>query len=364
MQWRFVNRAIDEVENESVPAIILICRNSTDTAFYQRLRPYPRVNLKRLSVLFKDYSNTPIGFGVSIFCLAKAEKKVLYPKFLSAFENHGEPSIPFDHIFVSKPEFWKLLDRLGDFTGSHHRDHWVKCSLCAKWRIMPWDAIKHLSSTMTWDCSQLNPPHSSCLTPLTRMESVGGHYVVKDEDDEYDPEFRIFDVHHQEEDRTNVTPLVKINKVAIKRKLDAIICDIERKDVQISPREQAGESGNVDLRSLTALELARKARMAANKAYLTEIGTKLPDISNQDQYGNLVSLAARGMAGHVAKRMCFSEIEKARLEYQKVALLLSKEEKSLKDRLEKVQSTKLRAKSNLEAAIQAADIIEKELIAK
>lgn len=38
VQWRFVNRAIDEVENGSVPAVILIARNSTDTNYFQRLR--------------------------------------------------------------------------------------------------------------------------------------------------------------------------------------------------------------------------------------------------------------------------------------------------------------------------------------
>ena len=31
VQWRFVNRAIDEVENDSVPCVLLVCRNSTDT---------------------------------------------------------------------------------------------------------------------------------------------------------------------------------------------------------------------------------------------------------------------------------------------------------------------------------------------
>lgn len=55
VQWKFVNRAIDEVENGNVPAVLLICRNSTDTAYFQRLRPYPRVLLRRSSAQFKDY---------------------------------------------------------------------------------------------------------------------------------------------------------------------------------------------------------------------------------------------------------------------------------------------------------------------
>lgn len=70
-QWRFVNRAIDEVENNRVPAVVLVCRNSTDTGYFQRLRPYPRVLLRRLSAQFKDYDKTPIGFGVAVFCIAK-----------------------------------------------------------------------------------------------------------------------------------------------------------------------------------------------------------------------------------------------------------------------------------------------------
>lgn len=360
VQWRFVNRAIDEVENESVPAVLLICRNSTDTAFYQRLRPYPRVNLKRLSILFKDYSNTPIGFGISLFCLAKTQRKVLYPKFLSVFEAHGEPSIPIDRMFVNKTEFWKLLDRLGDFTGSHHRDHWVKCSKCSKWRIVSWEAMKNLSKlTVRWDCSLLDPPNSSCSTPLTKMESVGGHYVIKDGDDEYDPEFRTFDTQQEDVCSPNIVSVTE-KKAAIAR-LDKIVSQMTSKDADLLPRERVMEQGNVDLRSLTALELARKARMAANKAYLTELGTKLEVCDTQGDHGDIVIEAAKGLAGHIAKTICFAEIEKAQLEYQRTTLLLSEEEARLKDRLEKIQSTKSRAKGNLEAALQAASIIEKEL---
>lgn len=54
-----------------VPAVILICRNSTDTSFFQRLRPYPRIMLRRGNARFKDYDKTPIGFGVAVFCIAK-----------------------------------------------------------------------------------------------------------------------------------------------------------------------------------------------------------------------------------------------------------------------------------------------------
>ena len=52
---------------------MLVCRNSTDTAYFQRLRPYPRIMLRRHKCLFKDYDKTPIGFGVVVFCIAKSD---------------------------------------------------------------------------------------------------------------------------------------------------------------------------------------------------------------------------------------------------------------------------------------------------
>jgi hypothetical protein len=60
--WRFTNRAIDEVEWRRSRGVLLVCRNSTDTSYFQRLRPYPRVMLRRDAVRFKDYpSATPIA---------------------------------------------------------------------------------------------------------------------------------------------------------------------------------------------------------------------------------------------------------------------------------------------------------------
>lgn len=53
IQWRFVNRAIDGVENGSVPAVVLVTRASTDTQYYSRLLPYPRILLRRGVVIFK-----------------------------------------------------------------------------------------------------------------------------------------------------------------------------------------------------------------------------------------------------------------------------------------------------------------------
>ena len=41
-----------------MPAVLLVCRNSTDTAYFQRLRPYPRVLLRRSFTLFKARPRT------------------------------------------------------------------------------------------------------------------------------------------------------------------------------------------------------------------------------------------------------------------------------------------------------------------
>ena len=42
-----------QVENGRVPGVVLVCRNGTDTGYYQRLSPYPRVLLRRASAMFK-----------------------------------------------------------------------------------------------------------------------------------------------------------------------------------------------------------------------------------------------------------------------------------------------------------------------
>jgi len=44
-----------------VPAVLLVCRNSTDTAYFQRLRPYPRVLLRRQNARFKARAAAPRG---------------------------------------------------------------------------------------------------------------------------------------------------------------------------------------------------------------------------------------------------------------------------------------------------------------
>lgn len=48
-------------DTTQVPAVILVCRNSTDTAYFQRLRPYPRIMLLRYNTRFKDYVRTSLA---------------------------------------------------------------------------------------------------------------------------------------------------------------------------------------------------------------------------------------------------------------------------------------------------------------
>ncbi|MEW5300397.1 MAG: hypothetical protein WDW36_003330 [Sanguina aurantia] len=173
VQWRFVNRASDEVECGSVPAVILICRNSTDTAYYQRLTPYPRVLLKRSCARFKDYEKSPNGFGVVVFCVAKAPSIALFQRFMAAFGGAGEANMPVDAEMVASPAFACLLLRLHSQAEQFQRDHWVQCGLCGKWRIIPYAQSGGLLPGQQWRCSQLRPPHSSCATPQHKHERDG-----------------------------------------------------------------------------------------------------------------------------------------------------------------------------------------------
>ncbi|KXZ52269.1 hypothetical protein GPECTOR_10g900 [Gonium pectorale] len=161
IQWRFINRAIDEVERGRVPSVILVCRNSTDTAFFQRLRPYPRVLMRRTTIQFKDYPKTPIGFGIVVFCLAGPgpQQADLYRRFVDAFSGWGEPNLPIDRAFMESPEFTALLARLTHFTQRHLRDTWVQCATCDKWRIVPYDSYLRISQDPEhkWTCADLGP---------------------------------------------------------------------------------------------------------------------------------------------------------------------------------------------------------------
>lgn len=175
--WRFVNRAIDEVENDRVPACLLIVRNSTDTGYYQRLQPYPRVLLRRSACRFKDYDDLPIAWGVIIFCIAKHNVGSLYPRFYEAFAAAGEASIPVDAELLRSDAFAQLLVRLRLLAAQYHRDHWVLCSACGKWRILEFAAMQAVDMDSKWTCSQLGPGFS-CASPQSKRELRGTRYVA------------------------------------------------------------------------------------------------------------------------------------------------------------------------------------------
>ena len=129
VQWRFINRAINEVEWGFCPGVLLVCRNATDTSYFQRLVPFPRVFLRRDAIRFKDYDNTPIGFGIAVFCLVsptipKARKMEMYARFYEEFNHAGEFNLPFDRTFLSTPQFKELTDRLHVVAAKKYRDSW------------------------------------------------------------------------------------------------------------------------------------------------------------------------------------------------------------------------------------------------
>ena len=97
VQWRFINRAINEAEWEHCPGIVLVCRNSTDTSYFQRLLPFPRVHLRRTAVQFKDYSHCPIGFGICVFCIVSPthpKQAEIYGRFHDEFHAGGSLTFP------------------------------------------------------------------------------------------------------------------------------------------------------------------------------------------------------------------------------------------------------------------------------
>ena len=112
-QWRFINRAINEVEFGNVPGALIVCRNSTDTGYFQRLRPYLRVMLRRDAIRFKDYDSSPIGFGICVFVLAKApeHRALYYPRFVEQFASKGEINTVVDLEFVRSLQFENLVSR-------------------------------------------------------------------------------------------------------------------------------------------------------------------------------------------------------------------------------------------------------------
>mmetsp|Transcript_8218 Transcript_8218/g.51089 ORF Transcript_8218/g.51089 Transcript_8218/m.51089 type:complete len:350 (+) Transcript_8218:1624-2673(+) len=175
MTWRFVNRAIDEVEARRVGGVLLILRNSTGTEYFQRLLPYPRVSLRQGEVLFKDYERTPIGFNIVVFCLAEDESMIAsYNNFYKEFRHRGEISIPVDLPFLQSQTFKDLIQRLQAVSLRDHRDNWVQCNRCKRWRELPYDKIKEVLNMPEWFCSQLY--EKGCKTRLSSKEKGAFRY--------------------------------------------------------------------------------------------------------------------------------------------------------------------------------------------
>ena len=175
VQWRFINRAINEVEWGFCPGILMVCRNSTDTSYFQRLLPFPRVFLRRDAIRFKDYDHTPIGFGIAVFCLVsptkpKSEKMAIYARFYDEFRHAGEFNVPFDRAFLEHPEFEALTDRLHVDSAIRFRDSWVACDECDRWReIPPTQSLAQVGAQKTWRCRDAFPA-LGCDAPLTPRE--------------------------------------------------------------------------------------------------------------------------------------------------------------------------------------------------
>ena len=174
VQWRFINRAINEVEWGFCPGILLVCRNSTDTSYFQRLHPFPRIFLRRDAIRFKDYDNTPIGFGIAVFCMVaptvtKSEKLETYRRFYDEFSHAGELNVPFDRTFLEHPAFEDLTDRLHEDAAKKYRDSWVACDVCDRWRELPYgQSLIDAQAKDKWSCAEVYA--SGCDAPLTNRE--------------------------------------------------------------------------------------------------------------------------------------------------------------------------------------------------
>jgi hypothetical protein len=212
VQWRFVNRCSNEIEGglfetggsggggsgrgargnanananatptngRHLRAIALLTRNSTDTSFFQRLRCFPRVYLRRNAMRFSDYEKTPIGFGVCLFLLAPIGAPwtpALIQRFYEHLSPYGEPGVPVDLELVRSVAFMRLLSRLQVETERDHRDHFAQCDSCRRWRAVDHGiaaAIKRAGQGSRWTCSELvraNGSRVTCRTPLTRAEA-------------------------------------------------------------------------------------------------------------------------------------------------------------------------------------------------
>jgi CW-type Zinc Finger len=417
IQWRFVNRAIDEVENGSVPAVILVVRNSTDTAYFQRLRPYPRVMLRRTTAQFKDYNKSPPGFGIAVFCVAQHHKRSLFADFVAAFEPFGEPTIPFDIELLKSDSFYAQLERSKAFALKHYRDHWVQCNHCSKWRIIDFGAAAAIQENDEWHCSMLRPPTTSCGTPLTRFELAGGHYVARNGDfglEKESEDFRGQVLWQQNAVGEKIGNEVKMNlggggeqggnpaattaaaqptsPVIRENNTQTITTTVVVPDAAVleaisvlplGPLQAAVTShGVVDSEVVTALELARLARIAANRAYLQHLASfNNVSTSISEQGGGIaatgappgsppealpgnhsaVLLAAREVSRIAALQTCASQKDAAWQMYEQARRKRQEEEAPLLAALEKVRQIENEARQRWEGAQHAAEEILNEL---
>ena len=282
--WRFVNRAIDEVENREVPAILLITRGSTDTNYYQRLRPYPKVLLRRSAVCFKDYASTPIGFGIVVVLMVRHDSpaaSAMTQRFLAAFGGHGEPCAAIDAEFAATPAFAALLTRLREHSDTNTRDHWAQCNVCRAWRRVTREVAAIAAAADEWTCG------GGCGAPLTREEEDGVHYApactAPDDDGRQIGDGPLGEV------ALPASPVAPTTPRAVARPLpppsppiqaaDVIVLDdaAVKRAARLPPRprwapDADGDDGDGGGDVVTALELARAARVAANRAFLIGLG--------------------------------------------------------------------------------------------
>ena len=280
--WRFVNRAIDQVENREVPAILFITRGSTDTNYYQRLRPYPKVLLRRSAVCFKDYASTPIGFGIVVVLMVRhdaASASAMTQRFLAAFGHHGEPCAAIDAEFAATPAYAALLTRLREHSDTNTRDHWAQCNACRAWRRVTREVAAIAAAADEWACG------GGCGAPLTWEEEDGVHYApactAPDDDGRQIGDGPVGEA------ALPASPVAPTTPRAVSRPLPPPSPLIQAADVivlddaaikwatKLPPRPRwvpavDADEDNGDV--MTALELARAARVAANRAFLIGLG--------------------------------------------------------------------------------------------
>ena len=183
-QWRFIHRAINEVEWGHSKGILLVCRNSTDTNYFQKLLPFPRVMLRRNAIQFKDYTSSPIGFGIAVFCMVAPGdadyQRETYARFYDEFASAGEFNVPCDRAFASSKAFTELVERLHRQAAESQRDSFVACDNCDRWRELSFEQMQEAMKKKRWTCDLVF--EEGCETPLSRREKRAFIVSAKDGD--------------------------------------------------------------------------------------------------------------------------------------------------------------------------------------